>query len=133
MSDIQKSVLGSVRLDSDVWEALRAMDCSLNQYLRESFFGVGLTPAIEKRIAAQAQPRKLSKKAAHIAALKASDPVATVLERDDIEHGNMELPSSGSIATVDVVANPVGSTQGKASVETWREGRKPLLKPKDKR
>ena len=34
MAEIKKSVLGSVRLDSDVWAAVRAMDCSLNQYLR---------------------------------------------------------------------------------------------------
>jgi len=34
MTEIKKSVLGSVRLDSDVWEAVRGMPQSLNQYLR---------------------------------------------------------------------------------------------------
>src|SRR5260370_1139534 len=40
--------------------------------------------------------KKLSKRAAHVAALKASDPLS--VDRDDIEHGNMELPSGGSVA-----------------------------------
>ena len=34
MADIEKSVLGSVRLDSDVWQAVKAMPESLNVYLR---------------------------------------------------------------------------------------------------
>lgn len=34
--EIKKSVLGSVRLDSDVWEAVRAMPESLNVYLRRN-------------------------------------------------------------------------------------------------
>ena len=37
--EIKKSVLGSVRLDSDVWEAVRGMGCSLNQYLRSNLLG----------------------------------------------------------------------------------------------
>jgi len=36
---VKRSVLGSVRLDSDVWEAVRGMECSLNQYLRSNLFG----------------------------------------------------------------------------------------------
>ena len=40
--EIEKSVLGSVRLDSDVWGAVRAMECSLNQYLRGALLGRGL-------------------------------------------------------------------------------------------
>jgi len=39
MSEIKKSVLGSVRLDSDIWEAVRAMPRSLNQYLRSNLLG----------------------------------------------------------------------------------------------
>lgn len=39
MSEIKKSVIGSVRLDSDVWKAVRAMECSLNQYLRSNLLG----------------------------------------------------------------------------------------------
>jgi hypothetical protein len=36
---VEKSVLGSVRLDSDVWDAVREMECSLNQYLRSNLLG----------------------------------------------------------------------------------------------
>lgn len=32
-------------------------------------------------------------------------------------------------AHLDAVAPPAGSQTGKATVETWRSGRKPLLKP----
>lgn len=39
MVEIEKSVLGSVRLDSDIWEAVRAMPCSLNRYLRSNLLG----------------------------------------------------------------------------------------------
>lgn len=45
---------------------------------------------------ASLNPKKPSKKAAHVAALKASDPLRA--DRDDIEYGNMELPSGGSVA-----------------------------------
>ena len=34
MTEIRKAVLRSVRLDDDVWERVKAMECSLNQYLR---------------------------------------------------------------------------------------------------
>ena len=37
--EIKKSVLGSVRLDSDVWEAVRGMESSLNVYLRAALLG----------------------------------------------------------------------------------------------
>lgn len=63
MSEIEKSVLGSVRLDSDVWDAVRAMPCSLNLYLRENLL-TGATP-----------PRKLSKKERMVEELRAIDPV----------------------------------------------------------
>lgn len=38
---MRKSVLRSVRLDDDVWETIKAMDRSLNAYLREAFFDAG--------------------------------------------------------------------------------------------
>lgn len=34
MTEIRKSVLRTVRLDDDVWAAVKGMDCSLNQFLR---------------------------------------------------------------------------------------------------
>ena len=32
----------TVRLDDQVWAAVKAMDCSLNQYLRSALLGIGL-------------------------------------------------------------------------------------------
>jgi len=86
MGEIEKSVLGSVRLDSDVWDAVRGMPVSLNQYLREAL------------LSEKAKPRKLSKKAQLAESRKAADPVAQQLGRDDIDYMNPdELPSAGSV------------------------------------
>lgn len=41
-------------------------------------------------------------------------------------------PQGGFTSELDATANPAGSTQGKATTETWRTERPPLLKPKDK-
>lgn len=42
MPEIKKAVLGSVRLDSDIWEAIKKMPLSLNQYLRKSLSAGGV-------------------------------------------------------------------------------------------
>lgn len=101
--EVRKCELHPVRLDSDVWEAVKAMSVSLNVYLR----GALLDGA--------SRPRKVSKRQSHIEALKASDPLAEIMERDDVEFGNMELPSSGSVAMLDAVGPTVASGHGKAS------------------
>ena len=44
MAEVEKSVLGSVRLDSDVWAAVRGMDCSLNQFLRRALLSGDFVP-----------------------------------------------------------------------------------------
>lgn len=45
----RKSVLRSVRLDDDVWDAVKAMDQSLNQFLRDVLInGIGITDDAEK-------------------------------------------------------------------------------------
>jgi hypothetical protein len=73
MAGIEKSVLGSVRLDSDVWEAVRGMECSLNQYLRSALLG-------EMRLAEKSPKGTISveKKAGKVSAtvnlLSDSDP-----------------------------------------------------------
>lgn len=36
MTVLRKAIIRTVRLDDDVWAAVKAMDCSLNQYLRVS-------------------------------------------------------------------------------------------------
>lgn len=42
-------------------------------------------------------------------------------------------PDSKPVADLDAVAPPKGSQTGKATVETWRAGRKPLLKPSQRK
>ena len=86
--------LRTVRLGDDVWEAVQAHAMSANELLRLAL-GMAARPI-----------RKVSKKDAHVAALRASDPLAEVLERTNIEHGNMELPSGGSVALNPPVARP---------------------------
>ena len=44
MTDMRRSVLRSVRLDDDVWEAVKGMECSLNQYLRIALLGDDVQP-----------------------------------------------------------------------------------------
>lgn len=70
---------------------------------------------------------KMSKKAAQVQKLRASDPLGA--DRPEIEYGSDELPSAGSVVTLDAVGVPANASQGKASMESWRSGRKPLLKP----
>jgi len=127
MDEIEKSVLGSVRLDSDVWDAVRAMPESLNVFLRRELLeGAFATPERLARIAANVRPRRRSKRDVHVAALRASDPLATIVGRDDIEHGNMELPSSGSIATsLDAVGPKVSEGRGKATTQHFVRGIRP--------
>lgn len=107
MAEIEKSVLGSVRLDSDIWEAVRAMPCSLNLYLRENLLGGG-KPA-----------RKLTRKEKLIAELEAIDPVGAA--RSDVELGNFELPRGGSVSQgrqLDATGPLASSGRGKATLET---------------
>jgi hypothetical protein len=56
----RKSVLRSVRLDDDVWAAVKAMDESLNQFLRDILInGLGVTDDAEK-IGAAMDPGEFS-------------------------------------------------------------------------
>lgn len=43
MTELRKSVLRTVRLDDDVWAAVKQMNCSLNQYLRTALLDHPLT------------------------------------------------------------------------------------------
>lgn len=73
------------------------------------------------------QPRKVSKKVKLAEERKAADPLAQALGRDDIDYMTPdELPSAGSVG---VHLDAVSENRGKASIETWRASRKPLLKP----
>src|SRR5262245_63378138 len=77
-----KSVIGSVRLDADVWKAVREMPVSLNQFLREALFKE------------RAKPKNRKERA--IEALAASDITARETERRDIEYGHHDdLPDAG--------------------------------------
>ena len=76
--------------------------------------------------------KKPSGRAVAVEVLRASDPMAA--ERPDVEYGSSELPSGGSVLDA---TSPSMNTKtplfGKVSVEEWRRGRKPLLKPGDKK
>lgn len=115
---IEKSVLGSVRLDSDVWAAVRALPESLNQYLRRTLLTNGV-------------PKKASKQERAIRERAAGDLVAKAAEREDIDYSDVESTPTTHVATLDAVA-PAGPI-GKISVENWRANRKPLLKPKERK
>jgi len=80
---IRAQAVGEITITDVVIRMLRSAPVRLNY----AEFHDGVRPV-----------RKLSKKSAHIAALKASDPLGA--DRDDIEHGNMELPSGGSVSVV---------------------------------
>ena len=73
-------------------------------------------------------PRK-SKKARHVEALKASDPLGA--DRPEIEYGSAELPSSGSVGVVGA-AVPIQKAAPSKSMVDWRADRKPLLRPGEK-
>lgn len=124
MSEIERAVLGSVRLDSDVWEAVRAMPYSLNVFLREQLLnGKALTPEIEARIAANVRPRRQTKKDKIVQALRESDVTAKELGREDIEYGpHTDLPAGPNVATLDAVGPRVSERRGKASTQVFVRG-----------
>lgn len=142
MTEIKKAVLGSVRLDSDVWEAVRAMDVSLNVYLRVALLeSVAPTaPLVSEAVneaarqtiynqpPAEGMPdvrpnrpvyeRKTSKKQEVINELAANDLTAQAVGREDIEYGlHTDLPRGEHVANL--------------AVE--RAGKKPLLRPKERK
>lgn len=90
----------------------------------------GLVP-LSAWFRALALGKKPSKAAVHVETLRASDPMAA--ERPDVEYGSEALPSGGSVASLDAVGISPKSERGKVSVESWRAGRKPLDKPKDRK
>lgn len=65
--------------------------------------------------------KKLSKREQKIAAIRAQDPMADQ---------RPELPSGGSV--LDATGVSIKAQTGKVSLPTWRAGRKPLPKPKDR-
>jgi len=86
------------------------------------FAMAGKSPKSSKREVVAAQKRK------------AEDPLSTVVDRNDIDYVNPdELPSGGSVASLDAVGPLASDGRGRASVENWRAGRKPLLKPSERK
>lgn len=59
MTETRKSVLRSVRLDDDVWAAIKGMDCSLNQYLRSALLEAGLAPRLTSAPTSSSEARIL--------------------------------------------------------------------------
>ena len=62
--------------------------------------------------------KKVSRAAVAVEKIRASDPMAA--ERPDVEYGSEELPSGGSV-------------MAERAIERWRAGRKPLMKPGEKK
>lgn len=81
----------SYRIDDDVHAAILALPESLNQYLRRNLLF--------------AAPKKKSKKAIQVEALRASDPMAD--ERPEIDYAAADVvPTGGSVSVVGA-ARPV--------------------------
>lgn len=86
----------SLRLDDEVWEALQKLPISTNQFLRKLLTADGV---FDSPVLGDLKPHKLSKKAAKVEALRASDPMAS--ERPEIDYGaHEEVPSGGSVSVV---------------------------------
>lgn len=122
MTEIKKAVLGSVRLDSDVWEAVRAMPESLNQYLRRQLVAQPETLADHVK----AEQRRIAK------AFNA-DPIDSPKVFGSGGGSEPELESMGTsevlTSDLDVVGVRVTEGRGKATVEMrrlpverWRRG-----------
>lgn len=123
----QGTELKAYRLPSDVCAAIKERAGGVRsetdvviELLRLGLAGnVG---KVAKRVVIEAQARK------------ASDPLASVVERDDIDYTKPdELPSGGSVAYLDATGPSVASGKGKVAMASWRAGRKPLLKPGEKK
>lgn len=130
----------SVRLDDEVWEAVKKLPKSLNKFLREVLSAGGVfepdvySPETEAKIATNVRPRRQSKKDRIVAELAASDLTAQSVGRDDIEYGSHEVAPRGQhVANLDATGPRVSDGRGKATVQTWRQGRAPLPKPKDRK
>lgn len=78
-------------------------------------------------------PARRSRREREVAARAASDLTAQAVGRPEIDYSDIESTPMTHVATLDAVGPRVDFGRGKASVENWRAGRKPILKPGDKR
>jgi hypothetical protein len=79
----------------------------------------------------EVQPRtakKASKRDKAIQERAASDVVAQLAERENIDYSDVESTPTTNVAMLTGTVKP----QAKASLDKWRASRKPLLKPKDR-
>lgn len=98
MTEVRKSVLRTVRLDDDVWKAIKELDCSLNQYLRSRLL---LDEDVE-----------IGRRIPILAAPPAIDVEGTVSDCEpDVK--------------LDAVGPELSSGRGKASTETFSRGIRP--------
>lgn len=61
-----------------------------------------------------------------------SDVTALAVGRPEIDYSDIESTPTTHVASLDVVGPAVSDGRGKASLESWRAGRKQLLKPGEK-
>lgn len=73
--------------------------------------------------------KKRNKQERAISERAASDVVAQQAERNDIDYSDIDSTPTTHVSTLDVVGPTLTGGTGKASIESWRKSRKPLLKP----
>lgn len=75
--------------------------------------------------------QKQTKRAMAIQERASSDVIARAAGRDDIDYSDTESTPTTHVATLD--ASAPARQKGKTDMENWRNNRKPLLKPKDRK
>lgn len=75
------------------------------------------------------RPRKLTKGEALVNERASGDLTAQAAERQDIDYRDVESAPTTHITTLK--ANVI--SPGTRSLQRWREGRKPIVKPKDRK
>ncbi len=89
---------------------------------------LAITPETEPKPA-----RKTNRRDREVQQRAASDVTAQRAGRKGIDYSDLDSTPTTSVATLDAVGPTVASRQGKASVEHWRAGRKPLPKRKERK
>lgn len=83
---------------------------------------------------AEPQPRrKMSRRETAIQERAASDQTAREVGRDNIDYSDVDSSPTTHVATLDAVGPKVSDRVGKVTTENWRAGRKPLLKPSERK
>lgn len=122
----------TISLEQDQWDALDTLKMEHGSYRDVIAFllaPVGVAPVGQNTPTAPTGGKKLSKAARAKQELAASDLTAQAVGRDDIEYGtDTELPQGEHVTRITKPAVPATGR-----LAAWRSGRRPLLKPKDRK